>query len=138
MPTLNQLSRGARKSKYRLSRIARAFGATGTPHRKGFIYKLAIMTPRKPNSARRKIAKIQLYYNDRRIFSHIPGEHHTLYVHAAVLVEGGGAKDLPGVNFSLIRGVLDFPPEFGRKNRRSKFGVKADDRDTPRQFKSIT
>lgn len=124
MPTVNQLSRGARKPQNKISRVCLAFGATGTPHRKGIIYKLAIMTPRKPNSARRKIAKVRLCYNNKRVFTHIPGENHKLYVHATVLVEGGGAKDLPGVNCSLIRGLKDFLPEAGRTRRRSKFGVK--------------
>lgn len=124
MPTSNQLGAGARRKPKRSSRALRAFGIA--PHRRGVVYQLAIVTPRKPNSARRKIAKVLLCYNDKRVFTQIPGLGHELHKHSSVMVEGGGAKDLPGVSFSLMRGMLDFTDleSFGRQNRRSKFGVK--------------
>jgi len=99
----------------------------GGPHRRGFVYKIAIMSPRKPNSAKRRLAKIKLFFNDRRLFAKIPGiGDHFLQIHHEVLVRGHGPKDSPGINFHLVRGVLDFykAETFGRKNRRSKFGLK--------------
>lgn len=126
MPTHSQLSRGARRKPKRSTRALRAFGRA--PHRRGIVYQLAIVTPRKPNSARRKIAKVLLCHNNKRIFTQIPGLGHQLHKHSAVMVEGGGAKDLPGVSFSLMRGLLDFVDleVYGRRNRRSKYGVKRD------------
>lgn len=123
-PTISQLVNKARKTKF--SRVrAPAFG--GAPHRKGVVYKIAIMTPRKPNSAKRTFAKVRLLYNGKRVFAKIPGigEHH-LHVHALVFLRGHGPKDSPGINYHLIRGLCDFnkPETYGRKNRRSKFGVK--------------
>jgi small subunit ribosomal protein S12 len=85
------------------------------------------MSPRKPNSARRTFAKVRVGLKQKRIFAKIPGigEHH-LQAHSVVLVRGHGPKDSPGINYHLIRGVYDFNriESFGRKNRRSKFGVK--------------
>jgi small subunit ribosomal protein S12 len=97
------------------------------PHRKGVIYKIAIMSPRKPNSARRTFAKVRLLFNDKRLFAKIPGiGEHYLQTHSIVLVRGHGPKDSPGINYHLIRGLCDFikVEPYGRKNRRSKFGVK--------------
>lgn len=124
LPTGNQLSSGLRVSKRRRNRVA-AF--EGAPMRKGVVYKIAVMTPRKPNSARRTFAKVRIIVNQKRIFAKIPGigEHH-LQAHSVVLVRGHGPKDSPGINYHLIRGVYDFNriEVFGRSNRRSKFGVK--------------
>jgi len=97
------------------------------PHRKGVIYKIAIMSPRKPNSARRTFAKVRLLFNDKRLFAKIPGiGEHYLQTHSIVFVRGHGPKDSPGINYHLIRGLCDFikVEPYGRKNRRSKFGVK--------------
>src|ERR1700742_4554647 len=97
------------------------------PHRKGVIYKIAIMSPRKPNSARRTFAKVRLLFNDKRLFAKIPGiGEHFLQTHSIVFVRGHGPKDSPGINYHLIRGLCDFIKiePYGRKNRRSKFGVK--------------
>lgn len=126
MVTASQLSKGGRQFKpYPLSRSHLAF--RGAPQRKGVIYKIAIITPRKPNSAKRTIAKVKLNFNDKRIFAKIPGQgEHFLQAHSVVLVRGHGPKDTPGVNYHLIRGLFDFEriEVFGRRNRRSKFGIK--------------
>lgn len=97
------------------------------PHRKGVIYKIAVMSPRKPNSARRTFAKVRLLFNDKKLFAKIPGiGEHYLQTHSIVFVRGHGPKDSPGINYHLIRGLCDFVKvePYGRKNRRSKFGVK--------------
>ena len=99
----------------------------GGPHRKGIIYKIAVMSPRKPNSARRTFAKVRLLYNNKRLFAKIPGiGEHALQIHSMVFVRGHGPKDSPGINYHLVRGLCDFIREepYGRRNRRSKFGVK--------------
>ena len=123
MPTAGQLLNKIRKH---IKKRQRLLALAGAPQRRGVIYKLAIMTPRKPNSAKRKIAKIRLLYNGRRIFASIPGIGHNLHEYSVVLVRGGSAKDLPGVNYTLIRGVLDFASRelIIRRNGRSKYGVK--------------
>jgi len=85
------------------------------------------MSPRKPNSARRTYAKVRLIYNGRRLFAKIPGiGEHFLQAHSVVLVRGHGPKDSPGINYHLIRGLYDFDKveTFGRRKRRSKFGIK--------------
>jgi len=123
-PTLNQLSRKMRTHKKRRNTVA-AFA--GAPQRKGIIYKIAKMTPRKPNSARRTFAKVRIVINNKRLFAKIPGiGEHFLQAHSLVLVRGHGPKDSPGINYHLIRGLYDFHKVelFGRRNRRSKFGVK--------------
>ena len=99
----------------------------GAPHRKGVVYKITTMSPRKPNSAKRTFAKVRLLHNNKRLFAKIPGiGEHFLQAHSIVLVEGHGPKDSPGINYHLIRGQCDFvkPELYGRKNRRSKFGLK--------------
>jgi len=97
------------------------------PHRKGVIYKITKMSPRKPNSAKRTFSKVRLLFNNKRLFAKIPGiGEHFLQTHSVILVRGHGPKDSPGINYHLIRGVCDFvkTEPYGRKNRRSKFGVK--------------
>jgi small subunit ribosomal protein S12 len=123
MPTTNQLLKIARKSKFRRPRL---LALEGSPHRRGIIYKLTIMTPRKPNSAKRKIAKVRIVYNKKRVFASLPGMGHNLHEYSVVMLRGGSAKDLPGVNYALMRGLLDFAPKenFNRSARRSKFGIK--------------
>jgi len=126
MPTSNQLISGCRSGKYRRPRL---LALQGAPQRQGVVYKVAIMTPRKPNSAKRKIVKVRLSFNSRRVFANIPGIGHNLREYSLVLVEGGSAKDLPGVNYTAIRGVLDFgvKEQIKRRQRRSKFGLKRSD-----------
>jgi small subunit ribosomal protein S12 len=103
------------------------------PQRKGAIYKITTMSPRKPNSAKRTFAKVRLLFNNKRLFAKIPGiGEHFLQTHSIVLVRGHGPKDSPGINYHLIRGQCDFikPEPYGRKNRRSKFGLKNFDKFT--------
>jgi len=99
-PTILQLARGARKKKAIRPR-ARAFA--GAPHRKGVVYKVATMSPRKPNSAKRTYAKVRLIFNGKRLFAKIPGiGEHFLQAHSVVFVRGHGPKDSPGINFVLF------------------------------------
>jgi len=123
-PTLSQLHRKCRSGK-RTKLKAPAF--KGAPHRSGVIYKIAVTSPRKPNSARRTYAKLRLVFSGKRIFAKIPGVGpHFLQGHSLVLVRGHGPKDTPGVNYHLIRGKHDFDKLelYGRRQKRSKFGVK--------------
>jgi|ERR1044072_1430276 small subunit ribosomal protein S12 len=125
LPTFSQLAKGARQAKPYPTSRSKAFG--GAPQRKGIIYKIATMSPRKPNSARRTIAKAKLNFNDKKVFAKIPGiGEHRLQKHALVLLRGHGPKDSPGVNYHLIRGLFDFHffESYVRKNRRSKFGAR--------------
>jgi len=126
LPTIHQLANNniKRIRKKRRNKVAAFLGA---PLRKGIVYKIATMSPRKPNSARRTFAKIKIAVSKKKIFAKIPGlGEHFLQPHSTVLVRGQGPKDSPGLNFNLIRGVYDFCKMelFGRKKRRSKFGVK--------------
>lgn len=124
MPTGLQLSKKFRVRKSRRNKVAPFEGA---PQRKGIVYKIAIMSPRKPNSAKRTFAKVKVAINNKKIFAKIPGiGEHFLQAHSVVMLRGHGPKDSPGINYHLIRGLYDFHrvEMFGRKNRRSKFGVK--------------
>jgi len=124
MITSCQLSRGFRIRKIRRNKVAPFEGA---PQRKAIVYKIAIMSPRKPNSAKRTFAKVKVAINDKKVFAKIPGiGEHFLQAHSVVLLRGHGPKDSPGINYHLIRGLYDFHrvEMFGRTNRRSKFGVK--------------
>jgi small subunit ribosomal protein S12 len=128
-PTGGQLSKNFRIRKIRRSRVA---PFEGSPQRKGMIYKIAIMTPRKPNSAKRTFAKVYVNINKKKIFAKIPGiGEHGLQKHSNVLIRGHGPKDTPGINYHLIRGLYDFSKLeiHGRKKRRSKFGVKKEKRE---------
>jgi small subunit ribosomal protein S12 len=123
--TYNQLCFSLRKARKNTLSRSRHFGFA--PHRKGVIYKVTTMSPRKPNSARRTIAKVRLMFNDKRVFAKIPGiGDHNLQAHSIVFLRGHGPKDSPGINYHLVRGLCDFVKEesFGRRRRRSKFGVK--------------
>jgi small subunit ribosomal protein S12 len=126
--TYNQLG-GRHFSKGRVTkkRRAKAPAFKGAPHKKAIIYKLAVMSPRKPNSARRTFAKVRIVSTDKKLFAKIPGiGDHYLQAHSLVFLRGHGPKDSPGINYHLVIGVCDFIREenFGRKNRRSKFGLK--------------
>lgn len=126
LPTLHQLSieKFKRTHKIRRNKVAPFLGA---PQRKGVVFKIATMSPRKPNSARRTFAKVRILISNKKVFAKIPGiGDHFLQAHSVVLVRGHGPKDSPGINYHLIRGLYDFHKIelFGRRNRRSKFGVK--------------
>lgn len=134
MPTGNQLGKGMRKRKLSRNTVA-AF--EGAPLRKGVVYKIATMSPRKPNSARRTFAKVRISFNHKKIFAKIPGIGvHNLHPHSEVMIRGKGPKDSPGINYHLIRGLGDFikKEEFGRQNRRSKFGVKKVDAELSKTY----
>lgn len=93
-----------------------------SPQARGIVQKARIVTPRKPNSARRSVVKVSLM-NSYKITSYIPGIGHNLRKHSLVLVKGGGCRDLPGVNYKCIRGVFDFLKVQNRTNRRSIYGI---------------
>lgn len=121
MPTIHQLTKKPRTGKKRSQRRP---ALQQCPQRKGVCIKLVTRTPKKPNSAIRKLALIRLT-NRRRIYGYIPGEgKHSLQEHSIVLVRGGRVKDLPGIKYKLVRGVYDFEGLKGRKNARSKYGTK--------------
>lgn len=94
-----------------------------SPQRKGVVMRLRIVTPRKPNSARRPVVKARLS-SKKRVLAHIPGSGHNLRRHSKVLICGTGARDLPVVNYSCLRGVYDFSPLFSKRRRRSIYGVR--------------
>ena len=124
MATLRQLSFNSRIKKRRRCKVAVLLGA---PMRKGVIVKMAITTSRKPNSAKRKYAKVRVICSKKVIHAHIPGQGPSfIQEYSIVMVEGGSPPDVPGVNYSLLRGLYDFEQSesFGRKKRRSKFGAK--------------
>ena len=126
MLTINQLINNFRCKKIKRRRL---IALSNAPQRRGVVYKLAIMSPRKPNSAKRKIAKIRIIFNKYRVFASIPGIGHNLHEYSIVILRGGSANDLPGVNYTLVRGMLDFSykESFSREARRSKYGVKVKD-----------
>jgi len=93
------------------------------PQARGVVKRARIVTPRKPNSARRPVAKVVLN-NKNRVTAHLPGIGHNIRAHSSVLIRGGGARDLPGVRYTCIRGVLDFMEIMGKKRRRSIYGTK--------------
>lgn len=94
-----------------------------SPQRRGVVLRLRICTPRKPNSARRPVVKVRLS-TKKKALAHIPGSGHNLRRHSKVLIAGVGARDLPVVNYSCLRGVYDFSPLFTKRRRRSIYGVK--------------
>ena len=120
MPTINQLVRNPRKPKKRKSK---APALEGNPQKRGVCIRVYTTTPKKPNSALRKVAKVRLS-NGREIIAYIPGEWHNLQEHSVVLVRGGRVKDLPGVKYHIIRGVYDAAGVEKRRNSRSKYGTK--------------
>ena len=121
MPTYNQLCRKKRVSKKRKKKTP---ALEGSPQKKGICTKLVLRTPRKPNSALRKLAKLKLT-NKKRIYAYIPGEgEHNLQEYSNVIIRGGRVKDLPGIKYHLVRGKLDFTGMTTRKTSRSKYGTK--------------
>jgi small subunit ribosomal protein S12 len=120
MTTLQQLIRFKRTKKIVRTK---APGLTNSPQKKGVCLKVYTRTPKKPNSAIRKIAKIKLT-NKFEVISYIPGESHNLQEHSVVLIRGGRVKDLPGVHYHIIRGKHDFHGIKNRKKARSKYGTK--------------
>ena len=120
MPTMNQLIRFERKKAFYKSKSP---VLEGNPQKRGVCIQVKTMTPKKPNSAMRKIARVRLS-NGREVTVYIPGEGHNLQEHSIVLVRGGRVKDLPGVKYHIIRGKLDTGGVEDRKKSRSKYGTK--------------
>ncbi|MDD5454475.1 MAG: 30S ribosomal protein S12 [Candidatus Ratteibacteria bacterium] len=120
MPTLNQLVKRGRR---RLRRKSKAPALGFSPLRRGVCTRVFTMTPKKPNSALRKVAKVRLI-TGKEISAYIPGEGHNLQEHSIVLVRGGRVKDLPGVRYHIVRGKLDAGGTENRKKSRSKYGTK--------------
>lgn len=121
MATIQQLIRKGRKKPTYQSKSP-ALG--GCPQRRGICTKVTTMKPRKPNSSIKKVAKVRLS-NGREINVYIPGEGHNLQEHSMVLIQGGGVKDLPGINYRIIRGTLDTAGVKGRLQGRSRYGAKS-------------
>ena len=120
MPTINQLVRkGRSKVKYK----SKSPALDRSPFRRGVCIQVMTRTPKKPNSAMRKVAKVRLT-NQREVISYIPGEGHNLQEHSVVLIRGGRVRDLPGVRYHVLRGVLDTQGVKDRKQSRSKYGAK--------------
>ncbi|MBI2165768.1 MAG: 30S ribosomal protein S12 [Chloroflexi bacterium] len=135
MPTINQLVRKGRRGLKRKSRAPAlqsyfnslknrvVFKGAGSPQKRGVCIQVRTMTPKKPNSALRKIARVRLT-NGIEVTAYIPGEGHNLQEHSVVLVRGGKVKDLPGVRYHIVRGTLDAGGVVNRKQGRSKYGAK--------------
>ncbi|MCM8783530.1 MAG: 30S ribosomal protein S12 [Candidatus Omnitrophica bacterium] len=120
MPTLSQLLRKGREKRRKKSKSP---ALKGCPQRRGVCVQVRTMTPKKPNSALRKIARVRLT-TGIEVTSYIPGEGHNLQEHSIVLVRGGRVKDLPGVRYHIVRGALDTAGVTDRKKSRSKYGTK--------------
>ncbi|MCZ6530781.1 MAG: 30S ribosomal protein S12 [Chloroflexi bacterium] len=135
MPTINQLVRKGRrvkKSKTKAPALQYTFNSMkqrretqprGSPQKRGVITQVRTQTPKKPNSALRKVARVRLT-NGLEVTAYIPGEGHTLQEHSVVLVRGGRVKDLPGVRYHIVRGTMDTTGVEGRRQGRSKYGGK--------------
>lgn len=133
MPTINQLIRKPRKDARKKSKspdlgkvqnqIKNISYEKASPLKRGVCLKVTTRTPRKPNSALRKVARVRLT-NGQEVWAYIGGEGHNLQEHAVVLVRGGRVPDLPGVKYHIVRGSLDLQGVEGRKQRRSKYGTK--------------
>lgn len=133
MSTINQLIRHPRKKKHKKSKAPALQTAWNTlktrpvnlscPQKRGVCVKVTTMTPKKPNSALRKIARVRLT-NGVEVNAYIPGEGHNLQEHSVVLIRGGRVKDLPGVRYHIIRGILDTQGVEDRKQGRSRYGAK--------------
>lgn len=120
MPTIQQL---IRKSRVRPAQKSKSPALSACPQKRGVCLQVKTMTPKKPNSALRKIARVRLS-NKLEVASYIPGEGHNLQEHSIVLVRGGRVKDLPGVRYHMVRGTLDTAGVAKRKKSRSKYGTK--------------
>jgi len=121
MPTINQLVRDGRTAQ---KRRTKAPALSECPQRRGVCVRVYTTTPKKPNSALRKVARVRLT-NAYEVTSYIPGEGHNLQEHSVVLIRGGRVKDLPGVRYHIVRGSLDTTGVEKRKQSRSKYGTKA-------------
>ena len=120
MPTINQLIKKPRRP---LGRINKVKDLEASPQKRGVCLQVKTMTPKKPNSALRKIARVRLS-NGKEVTVYIPGEGHNLQEHSIVLVRGGRVRDLPGVRYHIVRGALDTLGVDGRKQSRSLYGAK--------------
>ncbi len=120
MPTINQLIRKPRRS---LKRINKVKDLEACPSKRGVCLVVKTMTPKKPNSALRKVARVRLS-NGKEVTAYIPGIDHNLQEHSIVLVRGGRVRDLPGVRYHIVRGVLDASGVEARRRSRSKYGAK--------------
>ena len=120
MPTVNQLIRKPRIAPVKRNKVP---AMQANPQKRGVCTRVYTTTPKKPNSAMRKVAKVRLT-NGYEVISYIPGESHNLQEHSVVLIRGGRVKDLPGVRYHILRGVLDTQGVKDRKQRRSKYGAK--------------
>ncbi len=133
MPTISQLARHGRVKTHKKSKTAslrrwfnakdRKFGEVSSPFKRGVVLAVRTMTPKKPNSALRKVARVRLS-NKQEVTAYIPGEGHELAEHSIVLVRGGRVKDLPGVKYQVIRGKFDTTGVVGRQSARSRYGAK--------------
>ena len=121
MPTIQQLVRKGRRDK--IAKVKTA-ALKGSPQRRGVCTRVYTTTPKKPNSALRKVARVKLT-SQVEVTAYIPGEGHNLQEHSVVLVRGGRVKDLPGVRYKVVRGTLDAAGVSDRKKARSQYGVKA-------------
>ena len=120
MPTINQLVRNPRRTPKKKSKVR---DLDACPQRRGVCLQVRTVTPKKPNSALRKVARVRLP-NGNEVTAYIPGEGHNLQEHSIVLVRGGRVRDLPGVRYHVVRGALDTLGVDGRKQSRSKYGQK--------------
>jgi small subunit ribosomal protein S12 len=120
MPTLNQLVRKGRKT---IEKRLKTRALQSCPQKRGVCVRVYTTTPKKPNSALRKVARVRLT-NGYEVTSYIPGEGHNLQEHSVVLIRGGRVKDLPGVRYHIIRGVMDSEGVSERRKGRSKYGTK--------------
>lgn len=120
MPTINQLVRKPRKDKRMRDKVP---ALERCPQKRGVCTRVYTTTPKKPNSALRKVARVRLS-NGYEVISYIPGEGHNLQEHSIVLIRGGRVKDLPGVRYHIIRGTLNTQGVSDRKQRRSRYGAK--------------
>jgi small subunit ribosomal protein S12 len=120
MPTINQLVRSPRKSPPSRNKVP---ALENCPQKRGVCTRVYTTTPKKPNSALRKVARVRLT-NGFEVTSYVPGEGHNLQEHSVVLIRGGRVKDLPGVRYHIIRGTLDTQGVANRRQRRSKYGAK--------------
>ena len=120
MPTINQLVRKGRKHSVKKTKSP---ALQGSPFKRGVCTRVYTTTPKKPNSALRKVARVRLT-NGIEVTAYIPGEGHNLQEHSIVIIRGGRVKDLPGIRYHIVRGVLDTQGVLNRKNSRSKYGAK--------------
>jgi len=120
MPTINQLVRSGRKQ---VKAKSKSRALDGCPQKRGVCTRVYTTTPKKPNSALRKVAKVRMT-NGIEVIAYIPGEGHNLQEHSMVLVRGGRIKDLPGVRYTIVRGAIDTAGVNNRKKSRSRYGTK--------------